>query len=65
MAVFSKRHYEAVARIFRNYRPPTNIITSQRQADKMLEDMAIMFEAMFSDDNDKFDHDKFHKACAL
>lgn len=63
MARFSKRHYEDVARIFRNYRPPAKV--NDRQADIMLEDMVNMFAAMFRSDNSKFDNDRFAKACGI
>lgn len=60
MAMFQKRHYEAVAQLFKD-RTPNRYVNDDAHAhhDSLIEKFADMFER----DNPQFQRDRFFEAC--
>ena len=64
--MFTKEHYEEIARLFRNFRTPPRYGKYENDtADEILELVVVNLSAMLQSDNEKFDPDKFWKACGL
>ena len=67
MAKFSKGHYEAIARVMREYAPANfsfrNEYTKARE--KRTEDIIHDLIRVFKKDNPLFDEDRFLIACGL
>ncbi|KKN52657.1 hypothetical protein LCGC14_0610510 [marine sediment metagenome] len=57
MTMFQHRHYEAIAKIFKD--------TQAIGDDEQLKTLIYEFMGMFNQDNERFSLSRFYKACGL
>lgn len=66
MSAFSKRHYEAVARIIRaNLQDPASMFSPEDYSNGGVQMVAEDFAVLFHADNPRFDRARFLKACGV
>ena len=60
--MFSKRHYEAIARVLQDCHPKEYGLAHSHAAEQWAFTLKTMAD-MFAHDNGAFDHDRFKRAC--